>query len=171
MHVDEPTGRVYVGEVGFDRQEDWEEINFLQAGGNYGWPFYMGNNLPVYATTETNRYPNAIKPFLTYGHAAGANVTVGPVYRAQGAGAFPTNYHGGMFYADFSRKTVRFAEIDAATHTVTKTSAFGRGFKAGALQMQLGADGALYLAEYGGWFTGSPKDTISRIVYVGEGAK
>jgi hypothetical protein len=25
------------------------------------------------------------------------------------------------------------------------------------------------MAEYGGWFTGSPKDVISRIVYVGEG--
>jgi glucose/arabinose dehydrogenase len=169
MHIDLTDGRVYVGEVGYDRQEDWEEINLLQAGGNYGWPFYMGNNIPVYPTTETNRYPDAIKPWLTYGHVGGASITVGPIYHAKGKGAFPDKYQGGMFYSDFTRKTIRFAEVDPATHTVVKTTAFGRGFKAGPLQMQLGKDGAIYMAEYGGWFTGSPKDVISRIVYVGEG--
>ncbi len=171
MHVDETTGQVYVGEVGYDRKQDWEEINRLKSGGNYGWPFLMGDGLTVFPTEETNRFPNAIKPFITYIHEAGANVTVGPVYHASGKGAFPKEFQGGMFYGDFTRKWVRFAPIDAQTQTVTNTVPFARGFGGGPVQMQLGKDGAIYMTEYAGWFTGTPKDAISRIVYVGDDKK
>jgi glucose/arabinose dehydrogenase len=167
LHIDETTGRVYVGEVGYDRQEDWEEINLIKAGGNFGWPRLMGKNLPVFPTEESNPYPDAILPWITYGHGGGANATVGPIYHGKGPGAFPKEYEGGMFYGDFTQKWVRFAKIDPATHTVTNTVQFARGFSGGPLQMQLGPDGAVYLAEYAGWFGGTPKDAISRIVYVG----
>ena len=76
-----------------------------------------------------------------------------------------------MFYGDFTRKWVRFAPINSKTQSVTNTIPFARGFSGGPIQMQLGKDGALYMAEYAGWFTGTPKDAISRIVYVGEKKK
>ena len=169
MNIDDETGRVYVGEVGYDRKEDWEEINLLQAGGNYGWPRLMGTNLNTFPTNAPNPYPDAIKPWFTYIHENGANVTSGPFYRAnKGAYAFPADWRDGMYYADFTRKWLRFAQVDARSNTVTNTVPFARGFTGGILAMQMGPDGGLYFAEYAGWFTGSPRDKIARIIYTGE---
>ena len=39
MTADPATGDLWVGDVGWDT---WEEINHIQAGGNYGWPYYEG---------------------------------------------------------------------------------------------------------------------------------
>ena len=169
MHVDVPTGNVYVGEVGYDRKEDYEEINWLRPGGNYGWPRCMGPNLGTYGGDCP--LPDAVKPWIFWIHDAGANATVGPIYRPAGRGMdFPARYHGGMFYVDWVRKWIRFATVNATDNTVVKTEPWARGFTAGALAMQLGPDGALYMAEYGGWFTGVPSDKISRIVFKGGGA-
>lgn len=171
MNIDPQTGRVFVGEVGYDRKEDWEEINALQAGGNYGWPRLMGTNISTFPTNAPNPYPDAIKPWFTYIHENGANVTSGPLYRAgKGAGVFPAEWRDGMFYADFTRKWLRFAQVDAKSNTVTNTVPFGRGFTGGILSMKQGPDGGLYFVEYSGWFTGTPRDKVARIVYTGTGA-
>ncbi len=169
INIDPETGRVLVGEVGYDRPEDWEEINLLQAGGNYGWPRCMGTNALVFGGTPCD-IPGAIPPFITYNHNlnganAGGNATSGPLYRRRGgAFDFPEHYQAGAFYADYVRKWIRFAPVDASG-TVTKTEPFVAGMTAGVLAMQQGKDGALYFVEYGGWFTGSPNDRLSRIVY------
>jgi len=44
LSVDPVSGQVYVGDVGFDRKQDWEEINQLKPGANYGWPRCDGRN-------------------------------------------------------------------------------------------------------------------------------
>ena len=167
MNIDFATGDVHVGEVGYDRPEDYEEINRLVAGRNYGWPRCIGPNLGTFGGDCP--LTNAAAPFLFYLHEkGGANVTSGPLYRKnQGDFAFPQQYHDGMFYGDFSRKWIRFARVDANNHTVTNTIPFARGFS-GPLSIQPGPDGGIYFAEYGGWFTGTPRDRISRILYVGE---
>ena len=165
LTVDQETGRTYVGEVGFDRAEDWEEVNWLKPGGNYGWPRCMGNNLGVYGGDCP--IADATVPFITWIHVGGANATVGPIYRQQhGTNDFPQEYVGGMFYADWVRKWIRFATINQADNTVTKTEPFVASLTAGVLAMQLGPDGALYMIEYGGWFTGAASDKLSRIVPV-----
>ncbi len=171
LNIDRKTGTVYVGEVGYDRPSDWEEVNRLQPGGNYGWPRCMGTNFATFGTTNDMAcpLPDAIAPWIAYGHDiegknAGGNATSGPLYRPTGgAGDFPADYHGGMFYADYVRKWIRFAKTDASG-VVEKTEPFARGFQAGILAMQEGPDGALYFVEYGGWFTGSANDRLSRIV-------
>lgn len=170
INVDSVTGRVFVGEVGYDRPVDWEEINQLKPGGNYGWPRCMGTNFATFGGGPCP-LPDAIPPFITYNHDngaggnAGANATSGPIYRPTGGpGDFPERFHGGMFYGDFTRKWIRFATVDPATQTVTKTEPFARGFTGGPLAIEQGPDGALYFVEYAGWFTGTPQDKLSRIV-------
>ncbi len=165
LHVDKETGRTYVGEVGYYRAEDYEEINWLKAGGNYGWPRCMGPNLGTYGGDCP--IADATAPFIYWIHDKGANATVGPIYRPQhGTNDFPARYEGGMFYCDWVRKWIRFATVNPADNTVVKTEPFASGFTAGILDMQLGPDGGLYFVEYGGWFTGSPKDKLARIVPV-----
>lgn len=166
MNIDDETGRVYVGEVGFDRPQDYEEINLLQAGANYGWPRCMGPNLGTYGGDCP--ITNAVPPFIYWLHDQGANAVSGPVYRKNsGKYAFPPAYQNGMFYADWVRKYIRFAPINPVTGVAGKSQPFARGF-GGPLSMKTGPDGALYFTEYTGWFTGSPNDRISRIVYRGK---
>ena len=167
MNIDPVTGNVYVGEVGYDRKEDWEEINWLRPGGNYGWPRCMGENLGTYGGDCP--LPDAVAPWVTWVHDNGANATSGPFLRPRGERAFPPTWSNGMFYADWVRKWIRFARVDPDGNRVTETVPFARGFTAGIMAMQQGPDGALYLAEYGGWFTGVVADKISRIVQVPAG--
>lgn len=168
INIDPQTGTVYVGEVGYDRPADWEEINLLQPGGNYGWPRCMGTNFATFGGGPCP-LPDAIAPWIAYGHDiegknAGGNATSGPLYRPTGKpGDFPASYHGGMFYADYVRKWLRFARTDSKG-VVEKTEPFARGFSGGILAMQEGPDGGLYFVEYAGWFTGTPNDRLARIV-------
>jgi len=53
MSVDERTGYVYWGEVGPDAGGDgprgprgYDEINQARQAGNFGWPYFVGNNFP-----------------------------------------------------------------------------------------------------------------------------
>lgn len=167
MVVDAETGNVYVGEIGYDNRDSYEEVNLLRAGGNYGWPRLQGPDKPIFPEDQdAYKIENPIQPIVTYTHDQGANATVGPVYRApQGAGAFPAEYQNGLFYADWARKSLRFAELDSTGTQLVKTSPFALGFTAGMLSLHQGPDGALYFVEYGGWFTGSPKDKLARIIY------
>ncbi len=171
LNIDPKTGFVYVGEVGFDRKEDWEEVNWLRPGANYGWPRCMGTNYATYGGSPCP-LPEATAPWISWIHDGGANATGGPIYRPAGKGRdFPETYHGGMFYADWVRKWLRFATVDPVSNAVVKTEPFARGFTAGIMAMELGPDGALYLIEYGGWFTPSAQDKLSRIVWTGETGK
>jgi cytochrome c len=63
MSVDQQNGIVYWGEVGPDASNDsprgargYDEINQARSPGNYGWPYFVGNNFPYskynYATRE-----------------------------------------------------------------------------------------------------------------------
>ena len=59
LTVDSHTGFVYWGEVGPDANEDsvgrgprgYDEINQARGAGNYGWPYFVGNNQAYYKTT------------------------------------------------------------------------------------------------------------------------
>ena len=53
MNIDPKTGYVYWGEVGPDAREDgprgsrgYDEINQAKKAGNFGYPFFVGNNFP-----------------------------------------------------------------------------------------------------------------------------
>jgi len=58
ISVDQKTGWLYWGEVGPDAASDtldtrgprgYDEINQARAAGNFGWPLFVGNNLPYHA--------------------------------------------------------------------------------------------------------------------------
>ncbi len=53
MNVDQKTGFVYWGDVGPDARGDgprgpkgYDELNQARAAGNFGWPFFIGDNFP-----------------------------------------------------------------------------------------------------------------------------
>jgi glucose/arabinose dehydrogenase len=75
ISVDQHTGYLYWGEVGPDAGNDslatrgprgYDEFNQARSAGNYGWPFFVGDNYPYhtynYATGETGPTFNPAEP-------------------------------------------------------------------------------------------------------------
>ncbi|CAN5287030.1 PQQ-dependent sugar dehydrogenase [soil metagenome] len=111
-------GDLYVGDVGWGT---WEEINRLPSGAfaNFGWPCYEGTgrqngydgaNVPVCETLYGT--PSAVTPPLfTYRH--GSALKSCPEVQGNSSaitglafypgGAYPNNYDGSLFFADYSR--------------------------------------------------------------------
>jgi glucose/arabinose dehydrogenase len=93
---DASTGDLWVGDVG---QDDWEEVDRVVAGGNYGWRFREGAHCfdpPSGCPTQGGGDP-LVDPDAEYDHSLGASVTGGYVYRGAGVGSLPGRYVFGDF--------------------------------------------------------------------------
>ena len=77
MSFDMQTGKLFVGDVG---QDNFEEINIIEKGGNYGWNIMEGNNC---FNNETCNRENLIMPIVEYSHNEGCSVTGGYVYHGE----------------------------------------------------------------------------------------
>lgn len=77
---DRVTGDLWVGDVG---QNEWEEIDLLQAGKNYGWNCYEGNHKFYGAAGSCGTAADYAAPVTEYDHGptGGNSVTGGYVYR------------------------------------------------------------------------------------------
>ncbi|MGB0639469.1 MAG: PQQ-dependent sugar dehydrogenase [Myxococcota bacterium] len=92
MHIDPITGDIWTGDVG---QYDWEEMDRIELGGNYGWNIKEGTH--CYAVTPCDD-PVLIDPVIEYPNpSGGASVVGGPVYR----GMSMPELQGTVFYSDF----------------------------------------------------------------------
>jgi glucose/arabinose dehydrogenase len=89
---DRVTGELWAGDVG---QNQWEEIDLIVAGGNYGWRKYEGNH----EFNAADPAPaNARFPVFEYEHAGGrCSITGGYAYRGRELAGFEGQY----FYADY----------------------------------------------------------------------
>ena len=94
MSFDPETGVLWAGDVG---RADLEEIDRVEAGGNYGWNRFEGTLC---------RNPGAgcdtggtALPVVEYGHHLGCSVTGGVVYRGEAVGALAGHY----LFSDFCR--------------------------------------------------------------------
>ena len=105
---DRETGDLWLGDVG---QEDWEEVNRIVKGGNYGWPVREGFH-HFKPGPESARY---IEPILEYPHqpsqmkntkfsehSTGLSITGGYVYRGK---KYPA-LRGVYVYADYNLGTI-----------------------------------------------------------------
>ncbi len=93
---DDSTGELWVGDVG---QSDWEEVDRIVAGGNYGWRFREGAhcfNPPSGCPTENNG-DALVDPDAEYDHGLGSSVTGGYVYRGTSIGSLLGRYVFGDF--------------------------------------------------------------------------
>ena len=87
---DRQTGRLWCGDVG---QDAIEEIDILEAGGNYGWNLREGTH--VFRRGEAS--VPLLEPIAEYGHDQGRSVTGGHVYR----GTRLSDLRGTYLYGDF----------------------------------------------------------------------
>lgn len=93
---DSVTNRFWCADVG---QDDWEEIDLIENGKNYGWRCYEGNH--TYNMSGCN-YPTYTFPIWEYSHSVGYSITGGYVYR----GVNVPELFGKYIYADYVTKKV-----------------------------------------------------------------
>lgn len=89
---DNATGDLWLGDVG---QADYEEIDIITKGGNYGWNIMEGAHCYNAVTCDQS---GLILPVAEYDHSLGFAVTGGYVYR----GSDIVFLQGQYLYADFS---------------------------------------------------------------------
>ncbi|WP_276480220.1 PQQ-dependent sugar dehydrogenase [Paraflavitalea pollutisoli] len=95
------SGRYFICDVG---QNDWEEINEIKAGKNYGWSVVEGKIQP--GTTPPDEY---VDPLFVYNHSVGCAV-VGGVFYAPNNPSFPVQYLDKFFYGDYCNQSIRIMD-------------------------------------------------------------
>ena len=101
----DPSGRLWLGDVGHDR---WEEIDLVVKGGNYGWPYREGRH--CFGTTPCD-VANVIDPVHEIPRPDGFSVVAGFVYRGDSLPALD----GRFLFGDFI--TGRIWSLDGASDT------------------------------------------------------
>jgi len=116
MAFDPKTGDLWAADVG---QNEWEEVNLIRRGGNYGWnlreaahAFKLGGN------AGAGPRPDLIEPLVEYPHTDpwGKSITGGAVYR----GSSNPVLDGYYLYGDYVSGRLWALKYDAATATVTE---------------------------------------------------
>ena len=95
--IDRLTGQLWAGDVG---QSDWEEVNLIERGGNYGWNTIEGTQ--CFDPPDACDSSSLVLPTYKYDHSIGCSVTGGYVYR----GPRLIRLQGTYLYGDFVNKQV-----------------------------------------------------------------
>lgn len=104
------TGEIFMSEVG---PQDWEELNRIESGANYGWPIVSGVvDNPLY-TDPAHAYPH---------EPDGCAITGGSFYEPQ-SGQFPPQYHDTFFYGDHCFGWIAYVDLETGIDTRFLTGA------------------------------------------------
>ncbi|MEP7313359.1 MAG: PQQ-dependent sugar dehydrogenase [Pseudomonadota bacterium] len=134
---DRQGGTLWVADVG---QGNWEEVNRVTSGGNYGWRCREGAHA---FSSNCGGATGLIDPVAEYSHAEGSSITGGFVYR----GTANPQLVGRYVVGDFGSGRIWSIAADAAP-TVTLTSGTDTGLNIASFGE--GVDGELYAVHYGG---------------------
>ena len=169
---------LWVGDVGWN---DWEEVNVIGSTTdgvlrNFGWPCYEGvgrqpgydaANLPICEALYLT--PSAVTPpFYAYSHNAkvvpnelcptGSSAIAGVSIEFYSGSAYPSQYNGALFFADYSRKCIwamRNGTNGKPDPNSIETFASGA---AGPVDLQIAPNGELFYPDL-------DQGTIRRIQY------
>ena len=142
------TGTIYVGEVGWDT---WEKLQLSVKGANQGWPCYEGGlqqpGYAPFAQCQALYTANTVNPPLfTWSHtdSQGQTISAAAVGGAFYTGtAFPAQYQGAYFFADYGQSLIRYLTVDANDKLVGTPTDFALNAD-GPVDVEMGPDGNLY---------------------------
>ncbi len=152
-----------------------EEHNYTTKPGNFGWPYWAGNNIQLDPGGGTPQQPaNGLPPAIpAINPFARAAAITGPIYYYDGANPstvkFPPHFNGAWLVGDLNRSWVDAIALNAAGTTILSKQRIipeGGGLT-NPLDMLMGSDGALYVVNYAGYRTTSSKTGLIRVEYRG----
>jgi len=89
---DKVTNKLWLGDVG---QNEWEEINIIEPGANYGWNILEGKHCFAENNCDNS---NTVLPVFEYSHSLGRAITGGFVYRSSTISSLEGKY----IFADYA---------------------------------------------------------------------
>ncbi|MFD0616149.1 carbohydrate-binding protein [Paenibacillus sp. GCM10027629] len=176
---------IYEGDVGPDgtfnggANGDFDELNAVTAPGqNFGWPYGIGNiaySKEIHGNSQINtalfaeKFAPTKKPIAFYPYAnkapwggGGRAAMAGPVYNYTGPNAIP-GLQGKFLAYDFARNWVKAVTTDD-NGEISKVDDFLSGLLL-PIDMKVGPDGALYIAEFGSSWDVDPDESITKVFY------
>ena len=99
------TGDLWVADVG---QNQYEEVDLIEPGGNYGWNVMEGNS--CFSPSTGCSTEGLIRPVAQYGREDGCSITGGYVYR----GSRLPSLRGAYVYGDFCSGRIWALRYDGA---------------------------------------------------------
>ncbi len=145
---DRSTGKLWVGDVG---QNQWEEIDIVERGHNYGWNIMEGTH--CYSPSTGCDTTGLTLPIFEYSHSVGHSITGGYVYR----GSRLPGLYGTYIYGDYVDREIwglRYENGAVVENTLLADSP--------NLVSSFGEDeaGEVYVVNYSGQiYTFDPPDT------------
>jgi uncharacterized repeat protein (TIGR03806 family) len=135
---DRATNELWLADVG---QSQWEEVNKVTLGGNYGWRCREGAHDYNSAGTPMCAGQTLIEPVTEYDHSLGNSITGGYVYR----GPQNSNFTGQYIFGDFGSGRI-WAVPNDATPTRAPTLVLDTSLNIASFAQ--GNDGELYVVDY-----------------------
>ncbi len=132
------TNRLFVADVG---QDNWEEVDILQKGGNFGWNVMEGMHCYPPGTATCNM-TGKILPITEYPHTDGVAVIGGYVYKGSAIPSLANKY----IFADLTGTIWSLTEAPANTWTRGNLLSTNRTLTSFARD----AAGELYVVDYNG---------------------
>jgi len=145
IHFD-PQGNLWCGDIG---QDQWEMIEIVRRGDNYGWSVVEGGH-PFYLERQRGPHPFT-RPAIVHPHSEARSITGGVTY----LGAKFPELQGACIYGDYGTGKIWAARYDGqkiAFHQEIADTPFQ------ILGFGLDAAGELYFVDYAG-----PLYTLERI--------
>ncbi len=151
--VDQSSGQIYAGDVGWNSWEELNRIDPVKNGEkipNFGWPFYEGVEdgslgQPIYQGLGLP-YPGqsqVISPYLSFAHGDPDKpfnaIVAGEIYRGN---IYPTEFNNDLFFGDFNQGDIYTIDVSDPTKTIRKIT--NHSFIA---DMVLGPDGYMYFID------------------------
>jgi glucose/arabinose dehydrogenase len=134
---DPATGRMWAGDNGFGGPT--EELNLIEAGGNYGWPFVGGladqpSEQAFAASTPAYRDPLLL-------------VDIAPTGLAFNPGdAYGAAFNGHLFIAEWVPGTIRRVQLSADRRSVAGAAVFAAGIPGGMNDLAFSPAGILHVS-------------------------
>lgn len=160
MTYDTSTDQLWIGDVGGG---DFEEINLVESGKNYGWPLVEGPK----STQITG--PDYADPLFAYNHNDGCAIT-SLVRIPDSFSSIPSQFHGGLLWGDYCGGYFQLLDTTGSVGPF----AFGLSRPIGLLLDE--ENGWIYYLSRAGIGGGSPLDNTAtdqgslwKIRYAGDG--
>lgn len=151
-NFDRANGELWLADVG---QGEWEEVDTVTLGGNYGWRCREGAH-DFNSGTPGCSAGGLIDPVAEYNHTLGYSITGGYVYR----GSQSTSLVGRYLFGDFGSGRIWAWIAENATQPREPTQLLDTDLNISSFGQ--GNDGELYVINYGG--------TLHRINFEASGA-
>ncbi|MDB9741730.1 PQQ-dependent sugar dehydrogenase [Akkermansiaceae bacterium] len=197
--IDPKTNYLYWGKVGPDGAKKsnrgpagYDEINQAKKAGNYGWPYFSGNN-ELYAdqdfsnnktgeffdpsapenlspnNTGLEKLPSVQPAFITLKRSCHG---VGPVYYADSyndsATKFPESMDSTLFMFDWNKGKFSLVKLSEKGDKLWESPIFRKHKFVHPGDVELGPNGELYVLEYGSKWYNSTDGKIKRVTYSSE---